>query len=105
MVHKDDVARLLAHAHREIEPTISLIIRLVSEREEDASEPVKLLEVNAATSPSGICPIAFTAHPPDVPHPSVVVEVTEEEYDRILSGDLGLPDGWELGDTLYPTAA
>jgi hypothetical protein len=103
---KDEVARLLADAHRAIEPAISRIIRLVADpdREDDFHEPVKLLEVNPATSPSGIFPIAFTADPPDVPYPSVVVEVTEAEYEQIRAGKLPLPAGWRLGDTLYAAA-
>jgi hypothetical protein len=105
MPEKDQVARLLADAHREMEPAISLIIRLVVDREGEAREPVKLLEVNPATSPSGILPIAFTADPPRVPYPSVVIEVTEAEFEQIRAGSLSLPAGWHLGDTLYPAAA
>jgi hypothetical protein len=105
MREKDEVARQLAEAHRTMEPTISRIVRLMSDREQDAHEPVKLLEVNAATSPSGIVPVAFTADPPRVPYPSVIVEVTEEEYGRINTGSLPLPEGWSLGPTLYSAAA
>jgi hypothetical protein len=105
MPEKDEVARLLAEAHRAMEPAISRIIRLVVDREDEAREPVKLLEVNPATSPSGIFPIAFTADPPRVPYPSVVVEVTEAEFEKITAGTLPLPAGWRLGDTLYPAAA
>ncbi len=105
MPEKDEIARLLADAHRQIEPSISRIIRLVADREGEAREPVKLLEVNPATSPSGIFPIAFTADPPDVPYPSVVVEVTEAEFEQIRDGKLPLPAGWRLGDTIYPAAA
>ncbi len=105
MDEKDEVARQLAEAHREIEPTIRRIIRLVTDREGDAREPVKLLEVNPETSPSGILPIAFAADPPRVPYPSIVVEVTEAEFDQIRAGSLPLPEGWRLGETLYPAAA
>lgn len=104
MPEKSEIARLLADAHREVEPAISRIIRLLSDRENESREPVKLLEVNPATSPSGILPIAFTADPPRVPYPSVVVEVTEAEFEQINAGALRLPDGWRLGDVLYPSA-
>ena len=105
MPEKDEVARLLADAHRALEPAISLIIRLITDREGDVREPVKLLEVNPATSPSGILPIAFTADPPQVPYPSVVVEVTELEYEQIRKGTLPLPPGWRIGEILYPAVA
>lgn len=94
---------MLADAHRKVEPGISRIIRVVSDREQDANEPVKLLEVNPDTSPSGIFPIAFSADPPKVPFPSVVIEVTEGEFEEIQALSLLLPDGWRLGESLYPT--
>jgi hypothetical protein len=105
MPDKDEVAQMLAEAHREIEPSISRIVRLISDEENDGREPVKLLEVNPHTSPSGIVPVAFGADPPAVPFPSVVVEVTENEYQEIIRGTLPLPPGWRLGPALYPAAA
>jgi len=102
MPDKDEVAALLAVAHREAEPGITRIVRLVGPRETEAREPVKLLEVNPATSPSGVLPIAFTADPPNVPYASVVIEVTPDEYTRIERGELPLPNDWSLGVTLYP---
>jgi hypothetical protein len=107
MPEKDEVAEQLARAHREAEPTIERIVRLVADGdgEADAHEPVKLLEVNPATSPSGVLPIAFGSNPPDVPYPSVVVEVTPTEYQQIRDGQLALPHAWRLGATIYPRAA
>ncbi len=105
MLDRDQIAALLAQTHRETEPSISCIRRLTSDADQDGHEPVKLLEVNPATSPSGILPVYFTAAPPAVPYPSVVVEVTEDEYQRIIEGTLRLPAGWRLGAVLYPQAA
>lgn len=104
MLDKDDVARRLAEAHREAEPEIVRIVRLVGPNESEAREPVKLLEVNPATSPSGVLPIAFAPDPPDVQCPSIVVEVTPEEYQHIVEGKLPLPHDWRLGSTLYGAA-
>jgi hypothetical protein len=104
MPDKDEVARTLADAHRNLEETIARIVRLRGRREQDQNEPIKLLEVNSATSPSGIWPIAF-GPAEDVPYGSVVVEVTPAEYDAIIAGQLDLPDGWELGETLYAKAS
>jgi hypothetical protein len=102
---KSEIARTLAAAHRNFEPSISRIIHVVADREFDTAEPVKLLEVNPDTSESGILPIMFGADPPQIPFPSVVIEVTEGEYEAIRAGSLHLPDGWSLGDTLYPAVA
>jgi len=104
MPDKNETARLLANAHCESEPAIREIIRLVNDTENQSAEPIKLLEVNPATSPSGILPVVFGPDPPDVPYPSIVVEVTERELDEIRAGRLPLPNGWRLGDTLYRAA-
>jgi hypothetical protein len=105
MPDKSEMARELAHAHRRFEPSISRIIHLVAEQDSNAGEPVKLLEVNPQTFASGIWPVLFGADPPQIPFPSVVVEVTEWEYEAIRAGSLPLPQGWRLGETLYPAVA
>lgn len=103
MPDKNEVASLLAVAHHEMEPSITRIVRLVGAHEADPGDPVKLLEVNPATSPSGVLPIAFGADPPAVPYASVVVEVTPFEFEQIASGSLALPHDWRLDATLYPS--
>lgn len=105
LADKGEVAKALAEAHRKIEPGINRIVRVIADQEQASDEPVKLLEVNPDTSPSGIVPIAFGPDPPRIPFPSVVIEVTEAEFENIRTGRLPLPDGWRLGDTLYPGAA
>jgi hypothetical protein len=104
MPEKDDIARVLAEAHRSTEPTITLIVRIVGLNEADGREPIKLLEVNTEATPSGIWPIAFTPDPPSIPYGSVVVEVTPKEYDDIVANRLSLPSGWTLADELYKAA-
>ncbi|NUP98689.1 MAG: hypothetical protein HUU35_02415 [Armatimonadetes bacterium] len=103
MRSKADIARELARTHAGLDPAITLIVRLVADREDHGDEPVKLLEVNPATFASGIIPIAFAADR-EVPYPSLVVEVTDTEYDQIRRGELKLPTGWRLGDQLYSAA-
>jgi hypothetical protein len=102
---KRAVANALAHAHREIEPSISRIVQVVDDRDSESGEPVKLLEVNPQTFESGILPVVFGADPPRVPFPSVIIEVTEREYQAIRDGSLSLPHGWRLGETIFPAAA
>ncbi len=104
MPDKDEIARLLADAHREAEPSISRIVRIVGPQEADVREPVKLLEVNPSTSPSGVLPIAFAPDLPSVPFASVVVEVTPDEFAKIEAGQIPLPNDWQLGDTIYEAA-
>ena len=103
MEKKSAIAQALASLHSETVPSIELIQRLLASKltEQSEQEPVKLLEVNPETSASGIVPIAFGADPPEVLHPSVVVEVTPEEYEKVKRGDLSLPAGWTLGEVLF----
>lgn len=103
-------ARNLAQSHSNVEPDIQLIVRITiaDEPDDGGVEPVKLLEVNPNTVAVGIQPIYFT---PDVASgirfPSVVIEVTPEEYQQIREQRLPLPHGWQLADEVYrrPEAA
>jgi hypothetical protein len=101
MLEKDEIARVLAEAHRDVESTITRIVRIVGPNEADGREPIKLLEVNTAATASGIWPIAFSPDPPRIPYGSVVVEVSPDEYEAIVSNRLPLPSGWELGPELF----
>lgn len=98
---KEEVASRLVEAHRRNDPAIEKVVRILGPREPEMSEPIKLLEVNPDTSPSGIVPIGFAAELPDIPYPSIVIEVTRDEYDLIVRRALTLPPDWRLGDTLF----
>jgi hypothetical protein len=102
---KTEMAKTLARAYKQADPTISRIVRVLADPEQEATEPVKLLEVNPETSASGIIPVSLGAAPPEFPFPSVVIEVTENEFDAIREGKLPLPEGWRLDETLYPVPA
>lgn len=86
----------LAHAHKTVEPDIVAIYRVRDPlRELDSEEPIKLLEVNPSTSASGIMPIGFRSDTGmGIPYPSVIMEVTPDEWKRIQSGDMALPNNW-----------
>ena len=97
---RDAVARRLADSHYDVEPGITEIYRLVSPSSEDeAEEPVKLLEVNESTTSAGIVPVGFG---PDaasgIYYCATIVEVTPAEMEQIRNGSLPLPHGWELGE-------
>jgi hypothetical protein len=106
MPNKDEVARILADRHYQIDPDVVKIFRIEASsktEEELPKEPIKLLEVNNSTIPSGVMPIEFSPHPPSgIVYPSVIVEVTPEEYDEIEQGRLPLPNQWHLGELIPP---
>lgn len=103
MPAKDEVAKKLAAAHYSIEPGIIRIyqMREGEEAEALASTPIKLLEVNESTSPSGVMPLYFGPSPASgIPYSSVVLEVTPDEYEQIRRKVLQLPAGWSIAQEL-----
>jgi hypothetical protein len=105
MPSKDEIARILAESHYRIEPEITKIFRITGNGAVEAQpvEPIKLLEVNRSTIPSGIMPLQFDASPAHgIPFPSVIVEVTPGEFQDIQAQALPLPNGWTLGSLIPP---
>lgn len=93
---KPEVARMLARLHREIEPEIVAIYRLEAPDETDR-DPIKLLEVNQDTIPTGIVPVGFPPRPDrGVPYPLIIVEITPDEFERHRTGRLPLPRDWRI---------
>jgi hypothetical protein len=93
---KDEAARALADWHFGVEPDLLEVIRIVTDREDEPNEPIKLLEVNAATIATGsVEPFAF-APSSSTPFGTVIAEVTPEEFERIRRDELKLPNGWSL---------
>jgi hypothetical protein len=90
----------LARSHSAIEPAVAKIVRLISDREDQPDEPIKLLESNPDTVPSGIVPIFFG--PSDgIPYATIVVEVTPQEFEQVEKSEIDLPDGWKRGEVLF----
>ena len=96
MKTKDDAAKTLIDWHFEIEPGLEEVFLVLSDDESAPDEPIKLLEVNAATVPTGsIEPFAF-APAGDIPYRVVVAEITPAELKRVLASPGRLPRGWDL---------
>ena len=103
MLDKYTAAIRLAQAHYRCEPGITEIFQIrTAEAESEPTSPVVLLEVNADTVPSGILPLGFGPHPASGDYPSIIVEVTPDEFRQIKKGQLRLPEGWNLGPLLPP---
>jgi hypothetical protein len=58
---KDEAVRELATWHFGIEPDLKQVIRIVGDNEDKPGEPIKLLEVNAATVATGCSLIVRTS--------------------------------------------
>ena len=103
MPTKDEEAKELAEKHYQVEAGLTHVIRISGSAEVEfrPNEPIKLLEVNENTVPSGIMPIQFGPSPASGFHyPSVIVEVTPDEFAKIQTGELRLPNDWRLGETI-----
>ena len=97
---KAEVARRLAAIHYTIDGAIGRIYQILCADECEArpDEPVKLLEVNEGTVEAGIWPIRFGPHEASgIVYPTIIVEVTAFEFDKLQTGALSLPDGWRIG--------
>jgi len=91
----------LAQKHYQIEEGITDIFHITDQFSVEIVRPIKLLEVNQNTVPSGIMPIQFGADPASgIPFPSVILEVTPEEFHEIKLGKLRLPNGWGIGERI-----
>lgn len=100
---KTAVAKELARKHFQAEAGLQKIIRLTGSAEAEVRpvEPIKLLEVNANTVPSGVLPVSFGPAPASgIPYSSIIVEVSPEEFAKIQNRELTLPRGWYLGEEL-----
>ncbi len=72
----EEVAKDLAHAHRQADPDIQQIWM----SEDPSGREVRLLEVSGSVGNIGaIMPFRFSARHPDVPYPSVVILLSPEE--------------------------
>lgn len=95
---KEESARTLAQKHYELESGLTKIFwfKGPSDAADNSREPIKLLEVNEDTFSSGVMPLHFAAMPSmGIPYPSVIVEVTPDEYNLIEAKKLSLPKNWE----------
>jgi hypothetical protein len=95
---KEEVARKLAEIHFNVEEGMRKIFRYTADPKVESlpTEPIKLLQVNENTFASGtVLPISFgPIKDKGIPYPSVIIEVTPEEFRRIQKHELKLPEGW-----------
>jgi len=93
---KDSIAELLIDWHFQVEPGMEQILRIVSPKEDEPDEPIKLLEVSRDTFNTGRVDTLTFAASGDITYPSRVAIVTPEEYQSILNGSIPMPKDWDL---------
>jgi hypothetical protein len=93
---KKAAAEKLIAWHFEVEPDLVEVLHIISDNEDASDEPIKLLEINAATPPSGsVDPFSF-APSTETPYRTAVAEITPEEFERLKRDEIKLPAGWSL---------
>ncbi|HMR09205.1 MAG TPA: hypothetical protein PKA88_25670 [Polyangiaceae bacterium] len=97
MPSKDNAVRELVRHHFRIEPELRAVYRIIGAREQAPDEPIKLLEVNAATVATGSVDVFTFGPTADMPFYVQIAEVTPEEYERLRTEAAALPHGWDLG--------
>jgi hypothetical protein len=96
MYVKDAAARRLIEWHFTVEPELREVYRIMVDNEESQEEPIRLLEVNAATVSTGsVEPFAFSPTQ-EIPFRTVIAEITPEELESLRSNPETLPEGWNL---------
>ena len=108
MPTKDEEAAELARKHYLIETGMTQIFRITGSDDVEVrpNEPIKLLEVNQNTVPAGIMPIQFgPSAASGLSYPSIIVEVTPDEFLKIQDRQLELPHGWRIGAAFPRPAA
>lgn len=93
---KDSIAELLIDWHFRVEPGMEQIFRIVSPKEDEPDEPIKLLEVSRDTFDTGRVDTLTFAASGDITYPSRVAIITPEEYQAIRNGSISLPKGWDI---------
>jgi hypothetical protein len=95
MASKQQAARDLVAHHFQVEPDLKAVYVFVDQN--GASDaPIRLLEVNAATVPSGSVEVFSFAPTGQIPYPVQIAEVTEEEFEALQRDPTALPAGWAL---------
>ena len=94
-------ARKLSTIHRRVEDTISGVAYITSASEADPKEPIKVMEINSATSAAGFFPIMF-GPTERIPFTTTLIELTPKEAREVEKGTLeDWPKDWEIGQWLY----
>ncbi|MBT9560484.1 MAG: hypothetical protein IV100_30950 [Myxococcales bacterium] len=92
------VAAALAEAHRQADPTTSLVLWIPGG---DPSE-IRLLEVSGSVSTiNEVVPFRFPADAAGgIPYSSTLILLSEEEWGAVQDGRLPLPPGWDTHDAI-----
>ena len=100
---RDEAVRELVEWHYEVDPNMTEVIRLFSPNEEYPREPIKFLEVSPDTPASGNVMTFTFGGTEESPYNMQIAVVTPKEMEQVRRGEMPLPKGWSLENSLvYP---
>ena len=102
---RDEAARHLAELQVHVNPTIHVYRVFSSDAlaEQSETEPIILLYVNEFTFPSeDIWPLGFEPTPASGNYPTIIMDITPEQFESLKGGEILLPHNWRLGEELTP---
>jgi CheY-like chemotaxis protein len=88
----EDFVQRLAGLHFQIEQSIEQIVWVTIGDEKE----IRLIEVNRTAPSTGSVEVFRFAPSKDVPFPMLVADLTPNEWDKVQSGAIPLPEGWDL---------
>lgn len=95
---KDEVAAEVIARHFKLFPEYVEIYRIRVDGEEDAGEPIKLLEVDPESSETGRVDSFHCPLEGDMEYAMVIAYVTPNELHQVQCGALELPEGWTMAE-------
>jgi hypothetical protein len=102
----EESANELARRHYQVEPGLTHVILFSGSPTLATAEPIKLLEVNTNSASLGVMPLGFGPAPEaGIRFPSVIIEVTPDEFEKIEAKELPLPHGWEFKQRDIPKSS
>lgn len=88
----EQLVRRLASLHFKTEDTIEQIVWFT--RGDDTV--IRLIEINRTALPTGKVEVFSFAPSADIPFPTLIADVTPNEWQEIRSGHIPLPESWDL---------
>ena len=88
----EKAAAFLAKDNFEVEDGLERIVWL----RQGAGDKIRLIEVNRNGFPTGRLEAYYFAPSEEVPFKTYLADVTPKEWQKILTGEIPLPEGWSL---------
>lgn len=86
-----DTAQYLAQCHKQADPGTHTVYLAT----DPVGSEVRLVEVSStAPDTDEVFAVYFDAQGDDVPYPSGVVLLSDQEWEKVKAGHLPLPEGW-----------